>query len=222
VAAAEWTRSGTGIAAGLDEGLLSLSLSNLLYMDNPYSNKKKCQWRITAHPRISAQAGDWQRLETYYSAQPRRGSGPVEALGKVPAAVALPGRETRQWRHRESKAAPRRASSADPGRPGWVDRLYGRPRAANGVENLGLDPGMYAGLGTRMAQIRLSSAKIAPQHQGHHPSPPTSSFLPPERDDRDLEGKIHRVDPKFASRPSSLTENPYESLRVDPDSGSTL
>ena len=46
VAAAEWTRSGTGIAAG-----------------------------------------DWQRLETYYSAQPRRGSGPVEALGKVPAAV---------------------------------------------------------------------------------------------------------------------------------------
>jgi hypothetical protein len=26
--------------AGLDEGLLSLSLSNLLYMDNPYSYKK--------------------------------------------------------------------------------------------------------------------------------------------------------------------------------------
>jgi CRP-like cAMP-binding protein len=29
-------------AAGLDEGLLSLSLSNLLSMDNPYSYKK-CQ-----------------------------------------------------------------------------------------------------------------------------------------------------------------------------------
>ena len=37
-----------------------------------------------------------------------------------------------------------------------------------------------------------------------------------------LEGKIHRVDQKFASRPSSLAENPYGSLRVDPDSGSTL
>ena len=36
------------------------------------------------------------------------------------------------------------------------------------------------------------------------------------------EGKIHRVDPKFASWPSSLTENPYKSLRVDPDSGSAL
>ena len=29
-------------AAGLDEGLLSLSLSNLLYMENPHSHKK-CQ-----------------------------------------------------------------------------------------------------------------------------------------------------------------------------------
>ena len=47
--------SGLIDAAGLDEGLLSLSLSNLLYMDNPYSYKK-CQWRITARPRISAQA----------------------------------------------------------------------------------------------------------------------------------------------------------------------
>jgi hypothetical protein len=37
-----------------------------------------------------------------------------------------------------------------------------------------------------------------------------------------LEGNIHRVDPKFASWPSGLTENPYKSLRVDPDSGSTL
>ena len=27
-------------AAGLDEGLLSLSLSNLLYMENPYNYKK--------------------------------------------------------------------------------------------------------------------------------------------------------------------------------------
>jgi hypothetical protein len=27
-------------AAGLDKGLLSLSLSNLLYMENPYSYKK--------------------------------------------------------------------------------------------------------------------------------------------------------------------------------------
>jgi hypothetical protein len=41
-------------------------------------------------------------------------------------------------------------------------------------------------------------------------------------DDRRPEGKIHRVDPKFASRPSSLTENPYKTLRVDPYSGSTL
>jgi hypothetical protein len=36
------------------------------------------------------------------------------------------------------------------------------------------------------------------------------------------EGKVHRFDPKFASRLSSLTENPYKSLRVDPYSGSTL
>jgi hypothetical protein len=35
-------------------------------------------------------------------------------------------------------------------------------------------------------------------------------------------GKIHRVDPKFANRPSSLTENPYKSRRVDPNYGSTL
>jgi hypothetical protein len=41
--------------AGLDEGLLSLPLSNLLYMENPYSFKKY-QWRITARPRISTQA----------------------------------------------------------------------------------------------------------------------------------------------------------------------
>jgi hypothetical protein len=39
---------------------------------------------------------------------------------------------------------------------------------------------------------------------------------------RDLEGKIHRVDPKFTSRPSSLAKNPYKSLTVDPDSGCTL
>jgi hypothetical protein len=37
-----------------------------------------------------------------------------------------------------------------------------------------------------------------------------------------LQGKIHRVDPKFASWPRSLTENPYKSFRVDPNSGSTL
>jgi hypothetical protein len=43
------------VAAGLDEGLMSLTLSNLLYMENPYGCKK-CQWRITARPRISAQA----------------------------------------------------------------------------------------------------------------------------------------------------------------------
>jgi hypothetical protein len=36
------------------------------------------------------------------------------------------------------------------------------------------------------------------------------------------EGKIHRVGPKCASRPSTLTENPYNSLRDDPDYGSTL
>ena len=37
-----------------------------------------------------------------------------------------------------------------------------------------------------------------------------------------LQGKIHRVDPKFASWPSSLTKNPYKSLRVDPNRGPTL
>jgi hypothetical protein len=37
-----------------------------------------------------------------------------------------------------------------------------------------------------------------------------------------LQNKILRVDPKFASWLSSLTENPYKSLRVDPDSGSAL
>jgi hypothetical protein len=35
-------------------------------------------------------------------------------------------------------------------------------------------------------------------------------------------GKIHRVDPKFASWPSSLTEDPCQSLRVGPEYGSTL
>jgi hypothetical protein len=34
--------------------------------------------------------------------------------------------------------------------------------------------------------------------------------------------QIYRVDPKFESCPRSWTENPYRSLRVDPDSGSTL
>jgi hypothetical protein len=38
-----------------------------------------------------------------------------------------------------------------------------------------------------------------------------------------LKGKIHRVDPESASWPRSFTENPaMKSLRVDPDSGSTL
>jgi hypothetical protein len=37
-----------------------------------------------------------------------------------------------------------------------------------------------------------------------------------------IKGKIHRVDPKFTSWPSFLTENPHNSLRVDPNSGSTL
>ena len=32
-----------GPTAGLDEGLLQFSLSNLLYMENPYIYKKKCQ-----------------------------------------------------------------------------------------------------------------------------------------------------------------------------------
>jgi len=41
--------------AGLDEGLPALSRSNLLYMENPYSYKK-FQRRMTARPRISAQA----------------------------------------------------------------------------------------------------------------------------------------------------------------------
>jgi hypothetical protein len=35
-------------------------------------------------------------------------------------------------------------------------------------------------------------------------------------------GETHRVDPKFVRWPRSLTENPYESFRVDPNSGSTL
>jgi hypothetical protein len=37
-----------------------------------------------------------------------------------------------------------------------------------------------------------------------------------------VQGKIYRVDPKFASWLSRLTENPYKSLSVEPDSGSTL
>jgi hypothetical protein len=40
--------------------------------------------------------------------------------------------------------------------------------------------------------------------------------------DREAEGKIHRVDPKFASWPRSLTGNPYKRLKVDPNSGSNL
>jgi hypothetical protein len=43
------------LGAGLDEGLLQFSLSNLLYMENLYSYKK-CRRRITARPRISTQA----------------------------------------------------------------------------------------------------------------------------------------------------------------------
>ena len=39
---------------GLDEGLLSLSLSGLLYMANLYSH-----WRITARPRVSTQGADF-------------------------------------------------------------------------------------------------------------------------------------------------------------------
>ena len=37
-----WSTYIADINASLDEGFLSLSLSNLLYMDNPYSYKK-CQ-----------------------------------------------------------------------------------------------------------------------------------------------------------------------------------
>jgi arylsulfatase A-like enzyme len=37
-----------------------------------------------------------------------------------------------------------------------------------------------------------------------------------------LEGKLHRGDPKIARGPRSLTGNSYKSLRLDPDSGSTL
>jgi hypothetical protein len=40
---------------GLDEGLLPLSLCNLLYMENPYSYTK-FQRRITTPPRVSTQA----------------------------------------------------------------------------------------------------------------------------------------------------------------------
>ena len=36
-----------------DEGLPPLSLPDLLYIENPYSYKK-CQWQITARPRILA------------------------------------------------------------------------------------------------------------------------------------------------------------------------
>jgi hypothetical protein len=38
----------------------------------------------------------------------------------------------------------------------------------------------------------------------------------------EAEGKIHRVDPKFASRPTILTKNLCKSLRVDLYSGSIL
>jgi hypothetical protein len=63
--------------AGLDEGLLSLSLSNLLYMENPYSYKK-FQPRITAHPRISTGRGE---------REPRTGAG-----APVPLSPAHPQR----------------------------------------------------------------------------------------------------------------------------------
>jgi hypothetical protein len=53
----EWLQLAAACEAGLDEGLLPLSPSNLLYMANPHSYKK-CQWRITARPRISTQAGN--------------------------------------------------------------------------------------------------------------------------------------------------------------------
>jgi hypothetical protein len=51
-AAEAWAAADAEGLAGLDEGLLSLTPSNLLYMENPYSYKKyRC--RMTARPRIS-------------------------------------------------------------------------------------------------------------------------------------------------------------------------
>ena len=48
--------------------------------------------------------------------------------------------------------------------------------------------------------------------------PHDGAITPPSRS----QGKTHRVGPTFASCPRILTENPYTSLRVDPDAGSTL
>jgi hypothetical protein len=82
----------------------------------------------------------------------------------------------------------------------------------------------------------LGSITLTPSHWGGdrnmfasprtrpRPGPrgPAARCRPWVRSRWHLDGEIHRVGPKLARWPSSLTENPYRSLRVDPDSGSTL
>ena len=51
---------------------MALSLSNLVYMENPYGYKK-CQWRITARPRTSTQADIDVRLVNLFKVRLRLG-----------------------------------------------------------------------------------------------------------------------------------------------------
>jgi hypothetical protein len=76
-----------GTAARLDEGLLSFSLSILLYMVNPHSYKK-CQWRITARPRISAQ--EMRSVVLDFSMWLPEGGAPTAALLFVVDLLLLP------------------------------------------------------------------------------------------------------------------------------------
>jgi hypothetical protein len=48
--------------AGVEQGLRSVPLSNLVHMENTYSCKN-FQWRITARPRISTQAAQMRHAE---------------------------------------------------------------------------------------------------------------------------------------------------------------
>jgi hypothetical protein len=71
--------------------------------------------------------------------------------------------------------------------------------------------------------LATNAALVAGPHSPHGLAPPATSAHDPValvkehyRAGRDSperpQGKIHRVDPKFASLPNILTENPYKSL----------
>ena len=94
-------------------------------------------------------------------------------------------------------------------------RAPGGGRAQQGLDLQlvrALRPLQGRGLGARPHDAAVPDRAPRPQR-------PSAGARPTQRV---AEGKIHRVDPKFASLPKILTENPYKSFKVDPNSGSTL